>query len=161
MSSRKFTQVSPAMWRPGRFLSLSSVDAQLIYLYLLTGPHQNSAGCYRLPDGYAAADLGWELARYRKARDQLVEADFILFDEKTLEIYIQRWFQHCPPTGPKHTVSVERIISAIDSDAIREQAEADLTEIRMQANPIDTPTAEQAARAGLTRTPYFNGRGAR
>ena len=44
----------------------SSIDVQamtdtgkLLGAYLLTGPHSNGIGAYRLPDGYVMADLGW------------------------------------------------------------------------------------------------------
>ena len=48
---REFSKVSPAVWQSERFHSLPSDDGRYVHLYLLTNDHQNSAGCYRLPDG--------------------------------------------------------------------------------------------------------------
>jgi hypothetical protein len=133
MSKREFSKVSPALWRSERFTSLESKD-QVLLLYFLTSEHQNSAGCYRLPDGYACSDLKWGLADYQTHRTRLIEADLIAFDQATLELYIRRWFQHCPPMNDKHAQGTIRLITDIDSDALRETAEADFSaanEIRM------------------------------
>jgi hypothetical protein len=125
MSGRKFSLVSPALWRPGRFLSLTSSDAKVLHLYLLTSDHQTSAGCFRLPDGYACADLHWPMEQYQAARDALIEAGLIMADRETAEIYIERWFNHCPPTNEKHAAGTRRLIEEIESDTIREKVEND------------------------------------
>lgn len=161
MSARKFTPVSPAIWRPGRFMSLASSDAKLLHFYLMTNEHQNSAGAYRLPDGYACADLGWTPEKYRQYRAELVEACLIDFDDATSTVYIEQWFKHSPPQNDKHALGTRRMIEAIDSDAIREKVEAEFEEAesRRQAerNPIDGPSP----RSNLTSTGYMarnNGR---
>ena len=56
---REFTKVSPALWNSARFKGLSDDSSRLLYVYYLTCSHQNAAGCYHLPDGYACTDLGW------------------------------------------------------------------------------------------------------
>ena len=48
-----FSKISPAVWQSLHFNGLPSDDGDYLYLYLLTNRHQNSAGCYRLPDGCA------------------------------------------------------------------------------------------------------------
>lgn len=100
-------------------------DARLLHLYLMSCEHQNSAGCFRLPDGYACSDLGWEIGAYRETRDSLVTADLISFDPQTAEIYVHRWFKHNPPMNDKHAIGTRSIIERIESDAIREKVEAD------------------------------------
>src|SRR5262245_38681348 len=74
---REFSKISPAVWHSPRFNSLPSDDGRYLYLYLLSSPHQTSAGAYHLPEGYACADLGWSQKRYREARETLIEADLI------------------------------------------------------------------------------------
>ena len=72
---REYGQVQSAFWQ--------SVDAQafsdtgkLLALYLLTGPHANGLGCYRLPDGYVMADLGWSDETVSKGFSELESAGF-------------------------------------------------------------------------------------
>ena len=72
---REYGQVQCAFWQ--------SQDAQdctdtgkLLALYLLTGPHSNGVGCFRLPDGYVTADLGWSVERVSKGFDELFQNGF-------------------------------------------------------------------------------------
>lgn len=128
MSKREFTKVSPNVWRSNRFRKLPTSDAQLLYLYFLTCEHQNSAGCFRIPDGYACADLGWEESRYLGARTQLVDGDMVSFDPEGEVIYIHRWFKHSPPMNDKHAQGTMRLIFEIESDTLRDKVEEEFQE---------------------------------
>jgi hypothetical protein len=119
---RDFSKISPAVWQSKRFNSLPSDDGRYLYLYLLTNEHQTSAGCYRLPDGYAINDLRWELSRYVKARQELVAADLILFDATESVVMITRWFKHNAPQNESHFVGVERLLQRIPSHMIWDAA---------------------------------------
>lgn len=55
---REYGQVQSAFWQSGDAQACTDVG-KLLALYLLTGPHANGIGCYKLPDGYVMADLGW------------------------------------------------------------------------------------------------------
>ena len=48
-----------------------SNEAKLLALYLLTGPHTNMLGCFRLPASYVAEDLGWDLKTVSKRFNEL------------------------------------------------------------------------------------------
>ena len=54
---RDYGQVQCAWWGHPDTSGLSD-DAKLLFLYLLTGPHSNGLGCYRLPFGYVSSDTG-------------------------------------------------------------------------------------------------------
>lgn len=124
MSKRDFSKISPAVWRSERFTALDT-EAKLLHLYFMSCGHQNSAGCFRLPDGYACSDLGWEIDKYRETRDRLIAADLASFDPHTAEMYVHRWFKHNPPMNDKHAIGTRSIIERIESDAIREKVEAE------------------------------------
>jgi len=120
---RDFSKVSPLLWRDKSFRSLASSDARLLYLYCMTSEHQNSAGCYRIPDLYAASDLGWDPPRLLQAREEIVRAGLVQFDEDTSEIYIVDWFKTNPITNVKHYMGTLRLVLEIESDQIRELVE--------------------------------------
>lgn len=124
---RDFSKVVPHLWRSKRFGSLND-DGRLLVLYLLTCPHQTSAGCMSLPDAYAAADLNWTDGRLDAARLSVIEVEMLVFDPATDEYCVRRWFKHNPPTNKKHLAGVERTISALHSDTVREAAEQELSE---------------------------------
>lgn len=128
MSKREFSKVSPAVWRSGRFISLDA-DAMILHFYFMTCEHQNSAGCFRIPDGYASTDLSCELARYVQCRDELIKAGLICFDDETSEVFVHRWFKHNPPMNDKHAIGTRLIIERIESDEIREKVEAEFQEV--------------------------------
>lgn len=128
MSKREFSKISPTVWRSGRFTGLDS-DAMVLHLYFMTCEHQNSAGCFRLPDGYACADLGWELGSYSLCRNQIIKAGLVSFDNETSEVFVHRWFKHNPPMNDKHARGTCFIIERIESDDIREKVEAEFLEV--------------------------------
>lgn len=124
--SRDFAPVSPAVWSSPAFLSLDSDGRQLI-LFFICGPHQNSAGCCRIREGYVLADLKWEAPQYRRALANVVAADLVAHDPATEETYVKKWFQHKGniPANKDHAKGTMKIIDHIDSDEIREIVEAD------------------------------------
>lgn len=143
--SGRFSKVhGRALWRSKRFLGLSDSDAKLLLFYFMTSEHQTSAGAYAIPDGYAVADLGWELKRYHKARAQLVEAELIAFDEETDTVYVERWFKHNPAQNIKHAIGIRRQIEELESEVIaaKVQTDFDATDTRCLADmhPSEGPS---------------------
>lgn len=159
MSGRRFTMVSRQIWRSGRFLAVSA-EAKVLHFFYMTCEHQNFAGTFRLPDGYALADLNWTADQYQQARQELVQADLIAFDAETSEVYLRRWFQHCRPKGVKQEEGTRRLIEAIESDTIREMVEADFLAEEpdkpvAEVHPFDTTKAPDR----LLNTRFMAGRG--
>lgn len=146
---REFNKIAPVLWRSKRFNSLSSIG-KIIHLYMMTCEHQNSAGCFRLPDAYAVSDLGCTLNEYIAGRDELVAAELISFDAETSEVFVHRWFKHNPATNDKHAIGTERLIGEIESDILREKAEVEFFE-------ADQPRQQRhAANNSLANTRYLN-----
>ena len=131
MSKREFSKISPTVWRSGRFTA-QDADAMVLHLYFMTCEHQNSAGCFRLPDGYACADLGWEPKKYVRCREQLTNAGLVRLENETCEVFVHRWFKHNPPMNDKHTQGTRFIIERIESDDIREKVGAEFQEVDEQ-----------------------------
>ncbi|RWO45974.1 MAG: hypothetical protein EOS11_10290 [Mesorhizobium sp.] len=121
----------------------------------MTGDHMNSSGCYRLPDGYAIADLGWTLERYRTARDLLVAAGLISFDRITEEVFVNRWFKHNPPTNAKHAKGARRLINKIDSDDLRLMAEEEFCETDWGGQSEQVVNSEISNHSRLANTPIL------
>jgi hypothetical protein len=156
--SRDFSKVSPKVWRSPRFRGLQ-VEQKLFYVYVLTCEHQSSAGCFRLPDAYAAADLGWNEQELEKARAALITAELLVHDPATEEYFVPRWFKHNPGTNPKHRSGIVRIISELDSDHVREAAEAEYAATVPEPNPLDSGSVLPIGNASrLANSSYMRGR---
>lgn len=157
---RVYSRISPKVWRSPRFRGLPTDRAKAFYLYTLSCEHQSSAGCFRLPDAYAAADLAWTESELDEARSTVIAADLLIHDPATEEYFVPRWFKHNPSCNTKHRKGIERLISEMDSDIVREAAEMEFAEsIPVESeNPLDTP---MLGGGRLTNTRYFNGGGGR
>lgn len=131
MSERVFSKVSPNVWRSPRFRGLGE-HAKNCFFYLLTNPHISSAGVYELPDGYACADLAWDLETYQAVRQTLIEAEMIDYDATTETILIERWFKHNPPTNDDHAAGARRRLMLIECEKLREKALASFDEVNAQ-----------------------------
>lgn len=119
MSKRDFSKVSSALWRSKRFLALTSDRSRLLLVYFITCSHQNSAGAYQLPVGYALADLGWMREEYETHRTELVDACLIAYDDDTEEVFVTGWFKFCPPMNEKHATGTMTRINDIESEAVK------------------------------------------
>lgn len=67
---REYGQVQSSFWQSKDFEGFSD-SAKLLALYLLTGPHTNGIGCFRMTDGYVTDDLGWPTETVSKAFAEL------------------------------------------------------------------------------------------
>lgn len=105
---RDFAKVSPAIWRSSKkFKGLSGDAPRLAYIYILTSPHSNSAGCYALPLLYGSADLSWSEEEFTAAIDELIRAELIEYDWSEEVVFICDWFKKAnPPANAKHLLGI-------------------------------------------------------
>lgn len=121
---RQFNMVGAWLWASAEFTELENDDARYVYLYLLTNVHTHSSGCYRLPEAYAIADLGWKSPKYRNALKVLATADLIVTEGD--EIFVCDWYEHSPVNNPDHRAGVEKHLNRLQSRMLREHAMAKL-----------------------------------
>jgi hypothetical protein len=119
---RDFSKVSPSVWRSKKFKKLSGEGEKLVYLYLLTCPHGNSAGCFDLDPSYVCADMGITEKAYRKAMDSLSSVGLVLFDETENTVFITNWATFNPPTNVKHAMGLVAQIDGASSCALKAAA---------------------------------------
>jgi hypothetical protein len=92
---REYGQVQCSFWSDPDVQELSD-QAKLLFAYLLTGPHSNGLGCYRLPDGYVQADFGWSFETVRERFTELFEKGFIERCESTNFVVILNFLKWNP-----------------------------------------------------------------
>ena len=90
-------------WNSRKFAGIDD-EAKLLYLYLLSSPHSNSVGCFVLKNGYATADLGWEVKAYLKAIDSLSKAGLIGYNQEESLVRIVNFLSFEPFTNQKHAM---------------------------------------------------------
>ena len=141
---REFSKISPRLWGSGTFRKLPD-GARLLFLYYLTCSHQNSGGCFSLPDGYAITDLSWGLEQYQASRALLLDAALIRFDSETSEILVAKWFRHNPPMNPSHRKSVVGAIERIASSNLQGYAREELERAELDAKTRQESSAAKVA----------------
>lgn len=72
---REYGQIQCAFWQSADAQEWSDAG-KLLATYLMTGPHSNGIGCYRCPDGYVMADLGWSSERVSEGFAELFRNGF-------------------------------------------------------------------------------------
>jgi hypothetical protein len=127
--SREFSKVYRNVWKSRKFRRLTNDDARLCYLYLLTNPHANSAGCYDMPEGYATADLEWSSERYHKAQLSLIEVGLIAFDEADETVLITNWVKFNEPTNGRHAAGMLAQLDEVSSLKLKLQRFQEFAEV--------------------------------
>jgi len=148
---RDYGKVQTEFWEnPG--VRRLTTEAKLLYLYLLTGPHTNMAGCFKAPAGYIADDLGWVSDTVSKAFAELSGEGFATFDEECrfvlvhgflkfnqianpkMAIGMMKWFREVPDTSPLKPMLAAEIVEYVG------HLPSDLTE---EAKRSSIPSAKQ------------------
>lgn len=124
---REFSKVSPTVWRSKKFRSLRSMEARYVYLYLLTCPHANSAGCFDIHPLYACADMGMSDIQFQDCIKSLCEAGLIEWDEAENTVLITNWIEFNAPANPKHALGILAQLQQASSEALRLKAFQDLS----------------------------------
>ena len=116
---REFVKISQTLWKSKKFKALPSDDARYCYLYILTCPHSNSAGCFDLPPDYIATDLRWGKDRCIAALQTLCEAALIQFDGDEETILLENWFEFNSPANPKHAVGMLAQLKQVSCEKLK------------------------------------------
>ena len=80
-------------WAKRKKLSLEARD---LALYLLTSPHGNSLGCFRLPMAYLCDDLDANAKAVSKSLDELKAVGFLEREEEDGWTWIRDFLEHNP-----------------------------------------------------------------
>lgn len=89
---RDYGKVYTAFWSNEDMRAMSE-DARVLALYLMTCPHGNMLGCFRLPNAYAAEDLKWDIERVSKGFDELFQNGFAYRCGRTFWVFIRKYLE--------------------------------------------------------------------
>lgn len=128
---RDYGKVYTAFWTSDDSRGMSE-DGKILALYLLTCPHGNMLGCFRLTNAYAADDLQWDAERVSKGFDELFKKRFAYRCEKTSWVFIRqylKWNQFENPNVGKaagklfDSINAPHAVKALLVQALREYSE--------------------------------------
>ncbi|MFW5980355.1 MAG: hypothetical protein ACOCQ2_03225 [Halanaerobiales bacterium] len=100
----RYNKISIKFWTDEKVLQWDS-DTRLLALYLLTCPHKNTEGFYRLPKQYICADLNWDQKRLIKPFAKLLDEGFIKYDKRVNILFITEALKYQAPENPNQEKS--------------------------------------------------------
>ena len=115
---RDYGRVYSAFWQSPEIRALPE-DARTLALYLLTTPHGNLIGCFRLPDAYAADDLQWTAERVSEGFAKLVEVAFVRRDEATKWVFIAKYLKWNPFENPNVAKAAWKAFDQVPAIALK------------------------------------------
>lgn len=98
MASR-YRKIDPRIWNDERFRALTD-DGKLVFLFLLTHPHLTALGAMRGTIPGFAAELGWNLKRFRDAIKDVTDLGLVQVCEKAAWICVPNFLRYNEPEGP-------------------------------------------------------------
>lgn len=101
---RDYGKIFTSFWTSPTTRALSE-DGRTLALYLLSSPHSNIIGVFRVPDGYVAEDLQWSSERVSKAFQNLSENDWATRNQRTGWVVIHHYLKWNPIENPNQAKS--------------------------------------------------------
>ena len=116
---REYGQIQCSYWEHASEEGWST-DAMLLGAYLMTGPHSNGIGTYRLPDGYIQDDLGWTSERVSKGFAELSQKGFCNRFGKV--VHIPKFLRWNPISNSNVAKARQKEFESLPSDEAKQSA---------------------------------------
>lgn len=95
----RYRKVDSRIWNDQKFTSLSD-DGQLVFLFLLTHPHQTALGAMRATVPGLAAEKGWLTERLSEAFQEALSKGMVRHDEKASCVWLPNFLKYNRPESP-------------------------------------------------------------
>lgn len=109
---RDYGKVHTSFWTSTTTRGMSE-DGRVLALYLLSSPHSNQIGCFRLPDGYAADDLPWPAERVSKGFAELFQNGFATRDQGSSWVFIRLFLKWNLIENPNQGASAAKLFRMV------------------------------------------------
>jgi len=118
---REYGKVYTAFWTSEDVAAMSE-DERTLALYLLTCPHGNMLGCFRLPEAYASDDLKWKSERVSKGFSGLIAKGYIYRCERSSWVVILRYLKWNQFENPNVGKAAGKLFESLPAPAVAKAA---------------------------------------
>lgn len=146
---RDYGRIFSSFWTSEDIRALSE-DGRTLALYLMTSPHANLIGCYRLPDAYAAEDLNWPSKRVCEGFSELIATGFASRDSGTKWVLIHKYLKWNGFENGNVAIAAQKAFDQVPSIALKALLAAALLQF---GNHLKQPFADHLA---TLRQPFVN-----
>ena len=95
MGNGRYIKVVTKLWTDEKIRKLND-QGQKLFIYILTSPHSNMAGYYRLPKPYIYYDLKWSAKQLDKPFNKLLNISLIKYCEESSVVLIPNFYKYNP-----------------------------------------------------------------
>lgn len=109
-----YRSVQMSFWTDTKIVDNFTPEDKYFYLYLLTNPHTNLAGCYEISFKQMSDELGYTKETIEKLLDRLENIHNVLkYSLDTKEILLSNYFRYSWTTSPKFIKSLKNEIKKV------------------------------------------------
>ncbi len=113
---RDYGKIYVSFWTSEDTASLSP-EAKLLAAYLLSGPHTNMIGCFRLPLAYPSADLRFSAETVSRGLAELSRNGFATYDEKFEWVVIHKFLKWNRMQNPNQGKAAAKLMEQIPASS--------------------------------------------
>jgi uncharacterized phage protein (TIGR02220 family) len=132
---REYGKLHSSFWTSPTIRAVSE-DGRTLAAYLLSSPHSNMLGCFRIPDGYVCEDLGWDSERVTKGFAELFNNGFATRSEGSKWVVIHKFLKWNQPENPNVVKAAEKLFDQIPvGSGVKPLLVAGIREFEPRFNP--------------------------
>jgi hypothetical protein len=109
----RYTHLHSVLWCDGKYKAMQDDFYQLLFVYLLSSPHGNMIGYYRLPPQYVATDMDRPIDLVCQGMGALQSEGFIAYDEPTNVLLIYNFLKWNPINSLNQAKGAVKVAAAI------------------------------------------------
>jgi len=109
---REYGKIHSSFWT-SQDIREAGEDGRTLAAYLLTSPHSNMLGCFRVPLAYVSDDLKWPLERVLKGFEKLSQRVWLTFDKGSEWVVIHKFLKWNQPENPNVVRASEKLFAQI------------------------------------------------
>lgn len=156
VEKRRYRKIQTRMYADEKFLELSAPDpnGQSLWLYLLTGPHTTAVpGLFSAGEAQLAEALGWPLAGFRKAWNEIAQRGMARADWKARVVWLPNAIRYNAPDNVNQIKGWRDTIEEIRTCPLKAEAIAHVAVfLKRFRKPLVKPFLELFAKPLLEAT---------
>lgn len=118
--------ISTSVWRSRRFLALQTGEARMLYLYLHTTKHGNSAGTFEMPPEMAFLETKIDVDVIRESFIDMRSNGLIRYDEDEQLVQIRGFYKFNAISSRKHLQGPLKVLDGLPDCDVKKLSVCDL-----------------------------------
>lgn len=115
-----YRNIQMSFWTDSKVSDDLTPEDRYFYLYLLTNPHTNLAGCYEISTRQAAYETGYNKETIERLFDRFEKMHIAVYSKDTKEVLLVNWHKYNWTSSEKFRKALEWHINEVKNETFRE-----------------------------------------